>query len=289
MTTTSSAPTGTPGTPATTFIDVSGGRLAADDHGPRDGSPILLVHSAVVNRRAWDGVVPPLVDAGYRVIAYDMRGFGESTSEEVEFTGHGDLLAVLDHFGLERVAVAGNSMGAHFALDAVLEAPERFVAYAWIGGGISGFDKDPDPAEQALFDAEEAAEEAGEWDRAAELDAQIWMDGPGQPSTRVPAEIRARFVAMDRELLEPGRVYGNRQKAATPAVERLGTVRVPTLVVIGELDTVGTRAAAERVAADVPGARIVRMPDVAHIVGLEQPDRLAALIVELLAPLPRWA
>jgi 3-oxoadipate enol-lactonase len=275
---------------ATTIrIDVPGGQLVADDHGPRDGAPIVLVHSAVVNRRAWDGVVQPLVDAGYRVIAYDMRGFGESTSEDVEFTGHGDLLAVLDHFGLERAAVAGNSMGAHFALDAVLEAPERFVAYAWIGGGISGFDKDPDPAEEALFQAESDAEEAGDWDLAAELDAQIWMDGPGQPATRVPPEVRARFVAMDRELLEPGRVYGNRKPAETPAIDRLGTVRVPTLVVIGELDTVGTREAAERVAADVPGARIVRMPDVAHIVGLEQPEMLAALIVELLAPLPRWS
>lgn len=275
---------------ATTIrIDVQGGRLVADDHGPRDGAPIVLVHSAVVNRRAWDGVVPHLVEAGYRVIAYDMRGFGESTSEEVEFTGHGDLLAVLDHFGLERAAVAGNSMGAHFALDAVLEAPERFIAYAWIGGGISGFDKDPDPAEEALFQAESDAEDAGEWDLAAELDAQIWMDGPGQPATRVPPEIRAKFVAMDRELLEPGRVYGNRQPAGTPAIDRLAGVRVPTLVVIGELDTAGTRAAAERVAADVPGARIVRMPDVAHIVGLEQPEMLAALIVELLAPLPRWS
>ena len=85
------------------WIDVPGGRLAADDQG--EGPPILLVHSAVVNRRAWDGVVPLLVAAGYRSIAYDMRGFGESTSEEVEFTGHEDLLAVLDHFGVGRAAI----------------------------------------------------------------------------------------------------------------------------------------------------------------------------------------
>jgi 3-oxoadipate enol-lactonase len=272
----------------TNWIDVPGGKLAADDHGPRDGSPIVLVHSAVVNRRAWDGVVPHLVDAGYRVIAYDMRGFGESTTEDVEFTGHGDLLAVLDQFGLERAAAVGNSMGAHFVLDAVLAAPARFIAYAWVGGGISGFDKDPTPEEMALFDAEEAAEQAGDWDLAAEIDARIWMDGPGQPATRVSPESRVAFIRMDRELLEPGRVYGKRQKATVPAIDQLGSIRVPSLVVIGQLDTEGTRAAAERLAADVPGARIVRMPDVAHIVGLEQPDRLAALIVELLAPLPRW-
>jgi 3-oxoadipate enol-lactonase len=268
------------------WIDVPGGRLAADDQG--EGPPILLVHSAVVNRRAWDQVVPHLVAAGYRTVAYDMRGFGESTSEEVDFTGHGDVLAVLDHFNVERAAIVGNSMGAHFALDAILAAPDRFSAYVWVGGGISGFDKEPTPDELALFDAEEAAEEAGDWDRAAELDAQIWMDGPGQPSTRVAPDVRAAFVAMDRELLEPGRVYGNRQKAETPAIDQLAGVRVPTLVVIGGLDTAGTQAGAERLAADVPGARVIRMPDVAHIIGMERPDELAALIVEHLAPLPRW-
>ena len=115
------------------------------------------------------------------------------------------------------------------------------------------------------------------------------MDGPGQPVTRVAPVVRAAFKAMDRELLEPGRQYGRRQKAAAPAIDRLSTVRVPTLVVIGDLDTVGTRAAAERLAADVPAARLIHIPDVAHIIGMEVPDQLAALIVEHLAPLPRWS
>ena len=94
---------------------------------------------------------------------------------------------------------------------------------------------------------------------------------------------------MDRELLEPGREYGDRKPAAAPALGQLGSVRVPTLVVVGELDTSGTRAAAERLAVDVPGARLIKVPNAAHIVGMEVPDELAALIVELLAPLPRWS
>ncbi len=64
---------------------------------------------------------------------------------------------------------------------------------------------------------------------------------------------------------------------------------MPTLVVIGGLDTSGTRSSAEVVAERVPGASIARIPEVAHIVGMEQPDELAALIVEHLAPLPRWS
>ena len=108
-------------TSPTIWIDIPGGRLAAQDEG--SGPPVLLVHSAIVNRRSWDPVVPLLVEAGYRVIRYDMRGFGDSSAEEIEYQPHADVLAVLDHFGVERAAIGGNSMGGAFALDAVLEAP----------------------------------------------------------------------------------------------------------------------------------------------------------------------
>lgn len=279
-------------TSPTIWIDVPGGRLAAQDEGA--GPPILLVHSAIVNRRSWDPVVPRLVDAGYRVIRYDMRGFGDSTSEDVDFAAHEDLLGVLDHFGVERAAVVGNSMGAVFALDALLEVPSRFVAYAWVGGGIGGFDKEPSsPAEEALFQAESEAEDAGDWDLAAELDTRIWVDGwadgENLGADRVDPAVREAIKGWDRELLEPGRQYGRRQPLQPAAHGRLGEVAVPTLVVVGELDTLGTRAAADELAAGVRGARIVRLPDVAHIVGMEAPERLAGLIVEHLAPLPRWS
>ena len=275
----------------TIWIHIPGGRLAAQDEG--DGPPVLLVHSAIVNRRSWDPVVPHLVKAGYRAIRYDMRGFGESISEDVPFAAHDDLVAVLDHFGVGQVAVVGNSMGAVFAIDGLLAAPDRFVAFVWVGGGIGGWDKEPSTEEEALFKAESDAEEAGDWDLAAELDTRIWVDGwrdgVNQPATRADPAVRAAIKAMDRELLEPGRVYGDRQRLEPPAVERLEAITQPTLVVIGAFDTSGTRAAAEQVAQRVAGARIVHVPNVAHIIGMEMPEKLAGLIVEHLAPLPRWS
>jgi pimeloyl-ACP methyl ester carboxylesterase len=281
----------TEGTSPTIWIDVAGGRLAAQDEGPHQGSPILLVHSAIVNRHAWDPVVPHLTNAGYRVLRYDMRGFGDSTSEPVEFVAHQDLLAVLDFFDVHRAAVAGNSMGAHFAIDAVLAAPDRFVALLWVGGGINGFDRDVLPSEDELFEAEGAAEEAGDWDLAAELDTRIWVDGwrdgVNEPTTRVDPKVRAAIKAWDREILEPGREFGNRIKAA-PAVDRLGDIEVPTLVAIGDLDTSGTRAAAEQLAEAVEGARLVHFPNAAHIIGMEAPAELAAAMLDLLAPLHAW-
>jgi pimeloyl-ACP methyl ester carboxylesterase len=94
---------------------------------------------------------------------------------------------------------------------------------------------------------------------------------------------------MDRELLEPGRVYGERKPVEEVAAGRLGTLRTPTLLIIGDLDTEGTRASAQKLADEVPGARLIHLPDVAHMVGMEKPAELAAMIVEFLAPLSRWS
>src|SRR5919198_2637439 len=163
----------------TSWLDVPGGRLALEDEG--SGPPIVLVHSAIVNRRSWDALTPLLLGAGYRVIRYDMRGCGESTTEAVEYSPRADLLAVMDSRGVGKAAVVGNSWGAMNALDTVIEAPERFVALAWLGGGVSGFDGGRTPEERALMDAEGKAEGDGDPGLAPEIDAQIWVDGVGQP------------------------------------------------------------------------------------------------------------
>ncbi|HSL97482.1 MAG TPA: alpha/beta hydrolase [Candidatus Deferrimicrobiaceae bacterium] len=268
-------------------IDVPGARLAYDDEGL--GPPILLVHSALVNRRAWDAMTPLLLDAGYRVIRHDMRGFGESTAEDVEFSPRDDIRAVLDAAGVERAAIVGNSMGGIHALDAVIETPERFVAFGWVGSGIGGFEVEETPEEAAVFGAMMAANKAGDADAEAAWDVRIWVDGLGQPETRVPADIRDTVYRLDRELVAPGRVFGTPIPLDPPANDRLGSVTIPTLVVVGGLDTPETRTSARRLAAGVPGAHLVELPDVAHMVGMEAPDRLAQLLVELLEPLPRWS
>jgi 3-oxoadipate enol-lactonase len=271
----------------TIWLDVPGGRLAIEDEG--SGPPIVLVHSAIVNRRAWDGLTPLLVAAGYRVLRYDMRGFGESTAEAGEFSPRADLLAVMDSRRVGKAAVVGNSWGAMNALDTVIEAPDRFVALCWLGGGVGGFDGGKTPEEQVLFDAESKAEEDGDPDLAAELDVQIWVDGVGQPATRAAADVREAVKRIDRELLEPGREFGDNTRLQPLANERLHEVAVPVLAIIGELDTSGTRAAARRLAEGAPNVRLESWPDVAHMIAMEQPERVAALLVEFLAPLARWS
>ena len=269
-------------------IAVPGGHLHAVVDG--EGPPILLAHAGIADLRAWDPLVPYLVEAGYRAVRYDTRGYGQSTTDDIEFSNRADLRAVLDDLGIVRAAFVGNSRGAMICLDTVLESPERAVALVWVGGGIGGFGGEPTAEELAVFERADALEESGDDPEAlADLEARIWVDGIGQPEGRAPRWIFDAVRAMDLPLLQPDRVTGRPIVLEPPANERLGDLRVPVLAIVGSLDTSLTRAAAERLEGAVPSTRRVVIEDVAHMVGMEVPERLAGLIVEHLRPLGSWA
>ncbi len=269
------------------FVDVPGGRLLVVDEG--SGPPIVLLHAGIADLRSWDTMVPPLTAAGYRTVRFDQRGYGGSTTEPVEFSRVDDVLAVLDASWIGKAVLVGNSLGGMLAFDTAIVAPERVVAVVGVGAGLGGFEVEP-TAEVRALDAEEARLEAADpRDPAAlaEFDVRVWVDGPGQPATRVPAAIRDLVYEMD--LLDPERHQGEARRLVPPANDRLGELRCPVLAVAGELDIPDIVQTAHRLEADAPNARALVWPDVAHMIGMEQPGRLAAAIVEFLAPLERWS
>jgi pimeloyl-ACP methyl ester carboxylesterase len=94
---------------------------------------------------------------------------------------------------------------------------------------------------------------------------------------------------MDLPLNQPDRVRGTPIVLAPVANDRLGDLRCPVLAIAGGLDLTDVAQAARRLEAEAPNARAVVWPDVAHMIGMEAPERLAAAIVDFLAPLERWA
>jgi 3-oxoadipate enol-lactonase len=274
-----------------TALPVTGGRLQVVDEGDPSHPPVVLLHAGIADLRAWDDVVPPLVDAGYRVIRYDSRGFGASTTDDVEFSNRADLVAVLDELGIGRAALVGNSRGGQIAFDTAIEFPDRFVAVVGVGAGLGGFESQSTPEEIALFQEMEALEAAAEPDPAAiaDIDVRVWVDGPGQSETRVRAAIRDKVRLMDAPQYAAGHLSGRPIPLDPPAAARLADLRCPVLAVAGELDVSDVAQTARHLEANAPAARAVIMPGVAHMIGMEAPDELAALIVEFLAPLPRWS
>lgn len=274
-----------------TFVAVRGARLHVVDAGPRTAPAIVLLHAGIADLRSWDDVVPLLIEAGFRVVRFDDRGHGRSVTEAVEFSPRADLVAVLDAMGIRRAVLVGNSRGGRNAIDTAVEYPERVVAVVGVAAGLAGFETTPTPAEAALWAEMDRLESADppDPDAIVDIDLRVWVDGPGQPPDRVPASLRALVATMDRPLYEPGHVSGSPIPLDPPALDRLADLRCPVLAVAGSLDPSDVTQAALYLAAHAPDARAVIWPHVAHMIGMEAPDELAALIVDLVTPLSPWS
>ncbi len=270
-------------------MDVPGGRLNLVDEG--QGPPIVLLHAGIANLRSWDAMAPHLVTAGYRVVRYDQRGFGETTTEAVPFSNRADVIAVLDALGIRRAPLVGNSRGGVIAFDTAVEFPERVVAVVGVGAGLGGYEGTATPEEMAIFEAADALEAADPPDVPAIADAmvRIWVDGPGQAPDRVPSAIREAIRAQQSDILRPGRVEGEPIPLEPRANERLDALTMPILAVAGTLDASEMADTARHIETAAQNARAVIWDDVAHMIGMEQPERLAKTIVDFLAPLPRWS
>jgi 3-oxoadipate enol-lactonase len=261
------------------FLDVPAGRLRYRDEG--SGTPIVLIHAGIAQLESWDAVVPKLLDAGHRVVLPDMRGWGRSTTEDVEFDPRADTVALLDELGIDAAVFVGNSMGGILAFDLAIEHPSRVVGVVGVAAGLSGFESDGTAEERVIFEEFERLESADppDADAIAHLDAKVWADGPGQPEGRAPQWIRDAIVEWDRAINQPDHEMGRRIRLDPPAAQRLAELTCPVLAVAGTLDFTEVPLTAQHLERVAPNARAVIWDDVAHMIGMEQPDRLADLIV----------
>ena len=115
-------------------------RLGSELHfwvtGPRDGMVVAFTHGASLDHRSFDAQLPVLVDAGFQVVTWDMRGHGRSKPLGAEFTAAtlaGDLAAILEQVDCDEAVVVGHSMGGYVAQQFVHEFPELARALVVIG------------------------------------------------------------------------------------------------------------------------------------------------------------
>jgi pimeloyl-ACP methyl ester carboxylesterase len=248
------------------------------------GDPIVLVHAGVADRRMWDPQWAAFSAFG-RVIRYDARGYGETLPPSGPWAHHGDLLELLEELGVGRAHVVGASMGAGVAVEAALARPSAVASLLLVapGGALLG---EGGESLRAVWHDEVAALDRGDLDAAVEVNLRAWVDGPSRTPDAVDPGVRAFVGRMQRdafELPEWDPAGAPEAELAPPAVMRLGEIACPTLVVVGELDQPATFEAASRVANEVPDARLVLWPDVAHLPSLERPADFERLALEFLA------
>jgi pimeloyl-ACP methyl ester carboxylesterase len=253
--------------------------IAYEEHG--DGPAVLLVHAGVADRRMWRGQVPVLARER-RVVAVDLRGFGETPHASGPFSNVDDLREVLDELGIERATVVGGSFGAKVALGFAVTHPERVERLVLCPPVVPGHEWSEHV--RRGWQEEDEALEAGDLDRAAEVNVELWVDGPNRGPEAVDPEVRELVRTMQRHAFELPEPDPPPEPAPDPAV-RLDDVRVPTLVVVGDEDVEDFQTMVEAAAAGIPGARKVVIRGAAHVIALEQPQEFnAALLVFLEQP-----
>jgi pimeloyl-ACP methyl ester carboxylesterase len=262
------------------YVRVEGGRLWAEWAG--EGSGVVLAHAGIADSRQWDPQWDALI-ARHRVVRYDLRGFGKAEVEHVRFSNREDLVAVMDAAGLERAVLVGCSRAGSIVIDTALEYPDRVSGVVHVGGGISGTDWEATPVEEAEFARGEALEEAKDWAAVAAHEARIWVDGFGQPDGRAPADVREAVRRMVYETYVQEKPYGDPIVLDPPAAERLSQLSMPVLVIVGLLDESGTIASARLLAREAPRARLIELPDVAHMPSLERPEWFTETLLGFLA------
>jgi pimeloyl-ACP methyl ester carboxylesterase len=268
----------------TGILQTEGGPLYYEVAG--SGPAVVLIHAGIADNSMWDGQWAAFASK-HKVVRYDTRGFGKSpVAKDHPFSNRQDIYELMQHLGIQQAAVIGVSRGGQIATDFTLEHPEMVTALVTVCAGLGGMTGvEPTPEEIALFDEMDAAEEAGDWERVADLDVKIWVDGPGQPEGRGDASVREKVRQMCLNNYTMHTESGAPVVLDPPAAGRLHEIKVPTLVIVGDLDGSPVKQAADRLEQGIPNARKVVFEGVAHLPPMEQPEKFNRAVLEFLSGL----
>lgn len=236
-----------------------------------DGPVLVLSHGLGGNAAVWYQQLPSFARR-YRVLTWDQRGFGRSSDTALR---HGpraavtDLLALLDHLGVERAAVVGQSMGGWSALGAAVREPDRIAAVV-LASSTGGIPPSAVPATAAVRNPEGARPlgvhpALGERLPAIDPARAYLYQALGSFGRRPPDEEISRLL-----------------RETTYGPEELARVTQPVLMVCGELDPLMTPALIRDVSTRLAHATVVELAGRGHSPYFEDPEGWNATVGEFL-------
>ena len=233
---------------------------------------VLLLHAGIGDRRMWTPQVEALEAAGHRVDAPDLPGFGEAELEPPTVDYAGFAAARLD----EPAAVVGCSFGGRVALELAALRPGLVRRLVLVAPGLASTAWSEKT--EAGFAEEERLVDTGDLAGAAEQQARMWLAPDTSDDVRELTADMTR-LSYDRQLA----VEGVRTVWPEPSAEaRLSEIDVPTLLVVGDADLPELRSLAERLAQELPEARLATIEGAGHLPSLERPDELNRLLLDFL-------
>jgi pimeloyl-ACP methyl ester carboxylesterase len=241
------------------------------------GEAVVLLHAGVADRSMWDEHLGWLAQAEFRAIAVDLPGFGEAPAQPGRHAEWEDVLSTMRDLDVERATVVGNSFGAAVALRVAAVAPAAVAAMVLISPPAPGLE--PSPELESVWEAEEAALNAGDIDAAVAVIVDAWTL-PGAPD-----ELRQRIATMQRRAFELQLACPDAQEAPDPLEQHpevLEQLAVRTLTAAGQHDMRDFIEGAQQLARVLPDAHYVTIAGAGHLAPLETPVAFEELLGEFL-------
>jgi pimeloyl-ACP methyl ester carboxylesterase len=261
-------------------LALPGARLAYELTG--DGPAVVFAHGFGLDMRMWDPQVAHLAPR-FRVLRYDCRGFGASGPFDpaVPYTHAGDLLALLDHCGIGPAVLAGLSFGGRIVLQAALAAQDRVGGLVLLDAVLDGVPWDPESA----AGLERAAQQART--RGLLAGREAWLAHPLFAAARRRPDVAGALAQMVAGY--PGQHWTGddpHQVTGPEPIDTLEDLTMPALVAVGERDVPCFREMSAVLARRLPDVRYQVIAGAGHMVSLEQPAAVNALLTEFLDHLP---
>ncbi len=266
----------------TGYVELADGKIYYEVAG--EGQALVLSHAGFIDSGEWDDQWAAFAEK-YRVIRYDMRGFGKSSKLEAPIVRREDLGHVLDHLKVEQAHLLGCSMGGAIIIDYALEHPERVLSLIPVSAVPGGFQMQGKPPDE-LMQMMEAAKK-GDLETESELQIRVWVDGPSRKPDQVDAKVREHaskmnmipvknqtFMKADSQELNP---------LNPPAIQQLDTIKVPTLIIAGALDNSEIVRAADVMQKAIPHAKKLIIKEAAHVPNMEKPAEFNKAVLDFLA------
>jgi 3-oxoadipate enol-lactonase len=258
-------------------VSVNGTRLFLSDTGLKSGRPVVFVHGFPFSHEMWAPQIEAL-NNDYRCIAYDIRGLGRSDVGDGQYMIEifvDDLIALLDHLQIDKAAVCGLSMGGYVALRAVEKNPERFNALI-----LADTRSEADSNEAKL-------KRAGAL-KGVKTDLKAFAEGfvkavfaPETFKTHPQSIQKIRTII---ESATPQGICGSILALAsrTDTTASLAKISIPTLVLVGEHDTLTPPSVALAMAKQIPGAEYKEISKSGHMSNMENPGEFNSHLLTFL-------
>lgn len=260
------------------FVETNGAHLYYEEVGA--GPAVVLIHGFTLDTRMWDDQFLTLAER-FRVIRYDLRGFGRSSPPAAPYSHVEDLRELLDHLDIEQAALVALSKGGGVALDFALSHPQRTQALALIDTILGGH----------VWSDEGSARDALVWQEARRggipAAKASWLAHPlFAPAMRQP-EVAAQLTQIIDDYSGWHFVNKNpEQHLHPPAAQRFHELTMPILVIVGEHDLPDFQHIAAEIGQHAPDAHTLVVPGAGHMANMEAPELVNHALLTFLLSTP---